>query len=802
MSETQIYSSSAVDIRKYEKLFIGSNQDGGYDSPILSYSSDVKEIVFKADNSTYFHYPKTANSIPLSSSGLIESGAHASYSPQSADKIWKKQANYEDDINWGNSVPALLQNGTFLCAWLSGNIDDPDETPIWKERWYDPGYIDLSGAYVATTPLSTVIVDIDSSMTFDAGVLYRYNHIGSLSNQFFVDTVSGSLVLNYDNWGLTTSSSVTYVTDESGNSNKGEVVLNGQSSIVDVGISKRALSTDRSGRFASGSHIKTPHNDTLSPSGDMSVSFWAYADDWSNVNGKSMVSKDYRGGWGVEYTTGFENSIISLIDSDNGSIAIMNRNYKFFVVKDLPGASNPIAVLVDANQYTWVLDDGLYEGSKHLYKIDTNGDIIDSVNLGLIPGFLPSIEYDYDNDLIVISNAIATFKYSAINTNLVSTLAHSTAYSHSLDLNGDSQYCTYSTCIDMLHDNNGDKFTLRTTGVFNKSNVNIYSDISGNDPKAFACDSDNNIWVLYSNRNIVKISTDGTELYSGTIGDNDTDGDRTICITYDYVDGVYSNYLWIAQGIDRKIYKVDTSGDIVSFYEIGNLGGFVPTVSKNSNGYDWNRKYQYVSYSGEPQVRAVLYMGNDISREKKYTVGFNSSLLVDEAWNHIAFTYDHEANEFSIYINSLLNQTISFDVHDKIYYRYNNPLIVGGSSGKLVSLGVELDDNSLFFDGGIDDVRVYNSTLTNYDLREIFFLKFEYNDMSWNMQTGILNYMEEIERFFKFKMAGNKSQYYNIRLVGLGITDPDTREMIEAVIEDNISKIAPAYSNLYRIIWS
>ena len=60
---------------------------------------------------------------------------------------------------------------------------------------------------------------------------------------------------------------------------------------------------------------------------------------------------------------------------------------------------------------------------------------------------------------------------------------------------------------------------------------------------------------------------------------------------------------------------------------------------------------------------------------------------------------------------------------------------------------------------------------------------------------------KEIERFFKHKLPGNKSQYYNIRLVNLGITDLTTRTIIEEIIKDTVTKISPAYTELYRIIW-
>ncbi len=73
--------------------------------------------------------------------------------------------------------------------------------------------------------------------------------------------------------------------------------------------------------------------------------------------------------------------------------------------------------------------------------------------------------------------------------------------------------------------------------------------------------------------------------------------------------------------------------------------------------------------------------------------------------------------------------------------------------------------------------------------------------MAWNMPTALTSYIEEIVRFFKFKMPGQKSQFYNIKLIGLQIDDEDVREIIEDIIKEAIQKIAPLYTSLHKIIW-
>jgi hypothetical protein len=69
------------------------------------------------------------------------------------------------------------------------------------------------------------------------------------------------------------------------------------------------------------------------------------------------------------------------------------------------------------------------------------------------------------------------------------------------------------------------------------------------------------------------------------------------------------------------------------------------------------------------------------------------------------------------------------------------------------------------------------------------------------MPTGTQSYVEEVERFFKHKLPGQKSHMYNIRIANLDIDNEDTRNVIEQTIRNTIDKVTPAYTELYKINW-
>jgi len=100
-------------------------------------------------------------------------------------------------------------------------------------------------------------------------------------------------------------------------------------------------------------------------------------------------------------------------------------------------------------------------------------------------------------------------------------------------------------------------------------------------------------------------------------------------------------------------------------------------------------------------------------RCNNYDTGFNafstSKILPDDQWHHIAAVVDWAANESRLYIDGALEDTgdltncDSFTNSDKFFL---------GAVGDLTS--------SLFFEGSIDEVEVFNRALTTQDVKAIY----------------------------------------------------------------------------------
>jgi hypothetical protein len=799
---TQRYPGSAVLLREYEKLYIGTNQDEGYENPMFGFTADTIQQIIQPDTVTFFHYPYTAPQLSLSAASLIEAGAVSGPCPYYADKIWKKMANYKSFVNWGNASPTIKQTGIWLCAWLSGNEYNPSQAPVWKERWYNPGYIDLSGAYTVTTPASDIVVDLDATLTFDPGVLYKYYHSGNEKNTERVESLnlSGELRVNFDNWTTYFDTVFYKVSDTSGYSNNG-IVENYASNITsNININPIEFPDDNTLNLSgTGQYVKVVYNDSFNLRNKISVSVWAKADDWNVIQGNHIVSNNFRGGWDIKYTNGFSTPFISFYNAKTGVVLISNTDRTILTTKQTPGTSLPVGVAVDSNRYTWLLDNGIFEDQKNLFKFDFNGDILTHV---LLPSALQMQDLAIDeNNIIWLMmsgqlTGVDMFGIPVTDAYITGSSVISAANANKVDVTKNNVIRLFN-CDDVCIDENSNAWIVSGGDIYKESSLIL----SGINVTNIGCDSKDNKWILYGDTQFAKLSSTGSMLLSGSVSETIGLSSRSITFTNENIGNKWVDFVWISQVGDGIIFKLNEDGKVVKRLNASNFDNFLSHANGDASGYDWRRKFNYLKYNKQPQIQTDLYLGTNLLFEEKKTLTFPTSGLVPGEWHMFTFTYDSSANQFDYYVDSVLRESVSTLPGAQVYYEYENPLIIGGNVGHVDSLGSELKLNQLYFKGNIDDLRIYDRVLNISDIRRIYLSKYMYKDLIWNMPTGIQNYLEEVERFFKFKLPGQKSQYYNVRLIGSGIEDLEVRAMIEDIIRNTVKKLAPAHAELLNILW-
>ena len=75
-------------------------------------------------------------------------------------------------------------------------------------------------------------------------------------------------------------------------------------------------------------------------------------------------------------------------------------------------------------------------------------------------------------------------------------------------------------------------------------------------------------------------------------------------------------------------------------------------------------------------------------------------------------------------------------------------------------------------------------------------------NIAWSLPIPSTQYIETVNRMFKNKIPGAKSTYFNIKLIGTQIQDPQTRIIIEEEIRNIVSTLQPAYANFLKITWT
>jgi len=817
---TNVNSANAVDAikrREYNQLFMGSNQERGYENPCLGFNADTKELTFKADTVTYFHYPKTApTGTPIQNVGFLESGAVPGNTPARSDKIWKKFADYEKNIWWGNSTHAgvsptssvymPIEQGTWLCSWLSGkNAEGVDG--VWMDRWYYPGFATVSDALTLDTMFlentGAKVWDEPTQMTLDGGCWYKYFHVGNIENQKLVDALANEgltgLRISFDGW------ETNVVEDESIYNNDGLIHNFTSDTIVDGSFKPNKTQNQ---------YCLVPYSPTYKLSDKLTVTTRVKIPDWSNVHGHHIISNGINNGWNIQATNGYFTPSIIVFEKTYGHLIFINNDGDMYYDALYPVSSHsvsgdfygvPTALAMDGDLTIWATNND--PNMKRLYRASYNGILNEQVVFDSDVN-LTEVSIDANKNAWVLNTTTNTASGFSPDLSLIGTIQMTSVSSvQRIDFDTNNVFLSGDyTILDRCIDANNNIFELRLGSQYlYKNGVAVYN---ADGVTNIECDSNGILWLLKDGNIIVKTTSNSTEDdKSGVVGQY-TSGQRRLFFTNEYYNDAYRDFAWVLHSETNKLFKVDEDCNVVQ--EI-NLSDYVDVLSSkfsgqdrskmvfdingDTTGYLWQTKY--VNHIPRIEVHATLnqYLTAPL------TLSYPASNLIDNEYYNISFTYDSDNSSGMLYVNTTLVDTYSASTDSSIYYKYDNLMLIGGDMGDSVSLNEHLFTDRYIIDGQIDELKIYDSVLNNFDIKHIELRNYNFSDMVWNMPVGIQSFIEEIERFFKQRLPGAKSHFYNIRLSHLNITNIETREIIEQIIRDTVKRVSPVYTSLYKIIW-
>ena len=267
--------------------------------------------------------------------------------------------------------------------------------------------------------------------------------------------------------------------------------------------------------------------------------------------------------------------------------------------------------------------------------------------------------------------------------------------------------------------------------------------------------------------------------------------------------------------IDKILYQADLNGNVLKITNLPNtlyLQDPLTSVQNNNNlsftcrgdftGYEWRRIFNNVLYKNKPQVQFKIITRTPSPLNTQYYTYILSApaqYLTNNAWH--LFTATYKNNTLSLFIDDYIRGTLNTPSNLFLNYDFKNDLYVGTPNGKSDNLNKEINSTSVIWNGAIDAIKIYNyaidPTFIKYFIRE----KTIASDMVWNVETTPLQYIETIDRFFKHRVPGSKSNFFNIKINGTQITDPDIRLQIENNIIQSIQTLKPAYTELLKVEW-
>jgi hypothetical protein len=820
--------------REYNKIFVNRNREEGSEKLMLGYLLNSRELTLKKDSTTEFNIPYYTDPISISQSTLIASGAVGGPFPAASDRIFKSKKNYGQHTPYG--TPSDVADGAWFCSWL---YKTPEGQLQWTDRYYNPGaFVTISGLltgqYVAHDP---VYRDVASTMMLEPGVRYKYFHCGEFTANELTTTFGGvnsqRLVMNLNNWENESSvDSAQYKFAPTIQKPNAET-LTSRSYKDDLRTNKSVLSFETTPPI----NVTLPHDNRYTPANEFTLAFWCKSPKWQQIPTTQLIGNySSNGGWGLFVQNLSSYPFFVLPETNYGHLLYVNEGLNGYLdqsVQEIPKVPAAAAhVAIDFNQHVVVC---LEDNSGVIYKLDNSGKIIAHSKQTPAP-----FNFVYFNEvplqiLIGANNTILVRTSQLIYTfdeqlNLIGQLSIVTSTQDTMAFRWRTNTDFYE--LDIARNVLDSKFIEMTQwSIDQNGNLNKKEETDPS-PSLFYTFSDkaeklnidplNRIWVTHGNKFISVFESNAAPLdfplFTVSVGNDVLHPAKNLNFFCQF-DPVTKNRRWLCAvyySNENFIHIIDMNGNVVKVIDILSLfnSTTVQALEQTSDkfrflgrgdftGYEHRRVFQNISpYSNQNQLTLKLALQNTTSEKLIFDHVLQKTSLdswKNDTWQHVIVTLKHQT--FNVYVNSKNVLSVSFSGKNRLTYDLAPLLYIGSSAGSQSGYNKELQYISELFEGYIADVKIYDYAISP-ELHEIFLREFiKAEDITWNLPTPDLQYIEKIERLFKHKIPGHKSALYRIKLKGSHISDKHLKTLIESQIKQLAFEINPSYVEFLTIEW-
>lgn len=797
-------------MRDYKRLFSGSNQELGNDNITLGYEAFTSNIILKKDKITYFHIPQNFypfTKLNINDSKLAEAGAIAGDHPIKSDKIFKKKADYKFTSYFGNS---LMENtGSFLCSWLSGN-NNFNTRPIWVDRYYFPSKISFVGALTSTNfnaveyitqydclrgqvPQDINTVDKISDLIFEPGTYYAYHHIGSNFSKEYLNYLNNSLIQkDFDLYFNTNNAPI--------EPNLGTIY-----------------------HYDGNEYSSTNSLTSIQNTNEFTLIFDMYSDNWNKPFGYQIFGNYTSDGFGV-YNT---NKITpALFISNLSSIVITNLNFETLDTVETPVSASAILRLEGFDDYYVITSNGYF--NKYNNK---NSLLYSTYN----PAFANIYDYEYDEQfafiLCYLTGAPTAYLYRVdLNTGEILQIFNSSNiyslyfldfavdsidFARTVNFKNNNLYFTAGNKSERYLDNiyyrttSGLSNTIYRWDIkYNLTTSSSYSVVvsSYSTLNDFDLDIDGNMWVLYDNYRFSKLEPiSKTVQLSGSLPTSLSACNTTnIDFGYTIEDQGIQQYVYVStlSSNNKSItIKLDNNGNALKSFTSPLPGANNTSLTQSS----FLRYYFSDLYTGNV-INIKFKLKNFVDTTEYESMNLIHSLSsLTPGYHNFVYRFNSNGGTFHLIIDGKIEIEYFFDPKK---YKFSNlierPFVFGtGVYTSNIPLFEYLNDNSFNCRGiKIKNLYFYDKALNYFDILMNNRIYQNVNDVIFDVPCGKRNHLEEIERYFKFRVPGSKSSTVNIVLKNSGINNSLLQNEIEKRIYSLLAKTAPAYIKVNDIKWS
>jgi hypothetical protein len=790
---------------------MGSNQAQGSDRVYLGFEGQTSEIVLKKDTNTYFHLPFFSPVSQLLDSTLAGEGALPGPIPAMADRIFKKQGGYGDTTPWGNTTQT--PDGQWLCSWLYSLSGEP---PIWLDRYYNPGALSIIDALEQDVseydyiPSGVLFYDIPSEMTLDPGVYYYYFHQGEQTASKLVETFGGidrgRLKLNLNNWSSTNFDTSNY---------KHKTTIDNFQETWTYTLSSSEYADRNVLNFDNNQFIscRVGHNDNYNLVNEFTLNFWLYNKDWQTATYTQLAGNFSRGGYGVFYNNLKDYPYWVIPESNLGHLFYINQENNIYIDKNTQfEQETPMQITfagINLDNEIIVLD----QRSTKILKYNHLGDIIDSATTignpktGIIDG--------QGNTTVLTTSGTYTYDPSLTLIQSITSTPYKEGQRLAYDVDG--TFTREDSCTDIKFDGYNNKWVIKTNGILYCNNV-LHTAFLGTSGTNLAIDPENNLWVTTTNNNVYKFDTFSKQLITtygfGTPVNQTASKNITFAYNYNRTKNTGEWYGYIVNSYEQRVYQFNLNGTLIKIFDLpSELDVANPlTFQQDTNllqfnatgdysGYELRRIFYPILYNNNNQLQFKIMAKHNIERlpDINFNLSVPTNYFGNNVWHLVTCIYQNQ--EISIYVNGILRGRKKLPINYEIVYTYQNNFFIGTPPGKTENLNYEIDSTSIIWNGGIDDVKVYDYAINNNFIQAFLREKIYSQNIVWSIPTAPLQYVEGVERFFKHRLPGHKSPFFRVKISGTKITDLKARARLENEIKQLVERTKPAYSKLLSVEW-